>query len=830
MFGKSKIIAAALALALLSYAAFVPGSPAQAQASAQLAEQTTQSAKPADIKPAQIETLLSTLKDENERNALISKLETLLAVADKESEVEEAEAGIATAMSDIVTGISDFLQEAVTRLSETAIALTDVKSLVPLFNDLMADPGDLFVLAEWIGIIAAIVIGGLVAVHIVSRLIRRPVDRLETWAAEGSLLHSLAVFIPVLLLRALRAVVFFAVTQGILTTIDATNVQLAGRAFVFAVTFHLVSLAIVHTLLKPTGPLSRSLQVPPATGAYLSVWANRVIATGIYGVLGLDSAYILGLPYATYLFLEKVVYGVLWALTIAFVLQNRSSFGQTIAQRRDGSSRNPFWSLLAAVWHLIAIAYVTAGLVILMSMGDAGFLRLGEIAAFMIGIMIVWRLGWLAVDTAGRHLFSVSHELTDRFPSLEKRANRYVPHVLGGARVFISIAALGALLEVWGLQLSTFLASENGQILIRALATIVLVGGGAVIISEVVSLFVERRLKVLEETGTLSGRERTLLPLLRRAVVIVIGVLAIFVILSEIGVDITPLLAGAGVVGLAIGFGSQSLVKDVISGIFLLIEDTLNVGDYVDVGGKTGTVEALSIRTLRLRDVAGDLHTIPFGSVDVITNMTKEFAYALVDVGIAYREDADAVMKLLSEIGNEMVEDEKVKESITGPFEVFGVQDLADSSVNIRTRVKTRAGTQWSVRREFLRRVKRRFDAEGIEIPFPHQTLYFGEDKDGSAPPAYVKVSQARARKQGKDGAETGAEAEDYFQTANPEMADAEAARNAEKDAQDAERRRREEEQAKAAEEARETEEELAHDDPVEMIEDGKDPDKKTRS
>ncbi|WP_193182264.1 mechanosensitive ion channel family protein [Nisaea sediminum] len=819
MLKRLTLIVAALALTVLFTSGFPSGSSAQTSPSE--TGQNTQTDPLRKIAPEQIKDLVSTLKDEQERNALISKLEALIAVSEDNSVEQEVDTGLATAMSDVVKAISDFLQEAVTRLSVAALALTNVKSLLPLINDLMADPKGLLALGEWIGIIGGIVAIGLVAVHILGRIIRRPLDRIEAWSAEGSLLHSAAAAVPLLLLRALRPLVFFAVTQLILTTVDSSNVQLAGRAFVFAVASHLVCLAVVHTLLKPAGLLSRAMEISPGTGAYLGVWVNRVLATGIYGILGLQSGYILGLPYATFLFLEKVVYGVLWILMIAFILQNRASVARTISHRSDGTTRNPFWSLLSAIWHLIAIAYVTAGLIMLISMGDSGFVRLAEIAAFMVVIVVVWRVAWLAIDTIGLRLFSISRELTDRFPSLEQRANRYVPHVLGGARILISIAAIGALLEIWGLQLSAFLASDNGKILIRALATVVLVGGGALIVSELVGLFVERRLKVSEENGTLSGRERTLLPLLRRAVAIILGVLAIFVILSEIGVDITPLLAGAGVVGLAVGFGSQSLVKDVISGVFLLIEDTLNVGDYIDVGGKTGTVEALSIRTLRLRDVAGDLHTIPFGSVDVITNMTKDFAFALVDVGVAYREDADLVMKLLNEIGNELVEDEKIKDSIIGPFEVVGVQDLADSSVNIRTRVRTKPGSQWNVRREFLRRVKRRFDAEGVEIPFPHQTLYFGVDKEGAAPPAFVKVSQqTRERKTDTDGAETGKGANGYFETANPEMADAQEARNADKQSQEAERRKREEERAKAAEEVKEAQEDLAHDDPAKMDED----------
>lgn len=801
---RFKIILAVLALSL-GLGTFAP-----APATAQNATGTPAVDEAAKMEPKRLQSLLDTLKDETKRDALITDLETLL-VATEEEKAEDT-SSVASAMSDVVTGISGFLQEAVNQLSDTAIALTDIKSLIPALSALVADPDKLFRIGQWMAVIAGIVALGLLAVRLTTHLLRRPIDRLEAWVMRGTLLRNIAALIPLLLLRSIRVVLFFAVTQGILTTISSTNVQLAGRAFVVAVASHLACLALVNTVLKPAGLVSRSLNITEATGAYLVIWINRVVATGIYGILGLQSAYLLGMHAATFLSLGKVVYGALWALLTAFILQNRASFARVIAGTDKDAAGRTIWSVLAAVWHLIAIACVTAGLVILMSMGDAGFKRLGEIAAFMVLISIVWRLAWLGIDTAGRWAFSVSHEMTDRYPSLERRANRYVPHLLAGARVLISVAAFGALLEVWGIQLSAFFASENGQVLIRAIAAILVVGGGAVAVSEIVSLFVERRLLVLENAGILSGRERTLLPLLRRAVIIVIGVLAVFVILSEIGVDITPLLAGASIIGLAIGFGSQSLVKDVISGIFLLIEDTLNVGDFVDVGGKSGTVEALSIRTLRLRDVAGDLHTIPFGTVDVITNMTKDYAYALVDVGIAYREDADEVMKLLQEIGDELANDEAFKDGISGPFEVFGVQDLADSSVNIRTRLKTAAGRQWSIRREFLRRVKRRFDAEGIEIPFPHQTLYFGEDKDGNAPSAKIMVSQAKPERSGKDAGDEAPQSQEFFKTANPEMADAEAARNAEKESQEAERKRILKEREEAAEEARETEQELIGD------------------
>jgi small conductance mechanosensitive channel len=210
-------------------------------------------------------------------------------------------------------------------------------------------------------------------------------------------------------------------------------------------------------------------------------------------------------------------------------------------------------------------------------------------------------------------------------------------------------------------------------------------------------------------------------------------------------VDIAPLLAGAGVVGLAVGFGSQKLVQDVISGVFNLLEDTIAVGDVVQVGSHAGVVEAMSIRSIRLRDLSGNLHTIPFSGVDTVTNMTKQFSYYLMEVGIAYRENTDHVTEILKEIGAELQEDAEYGPNILEPLEVLGVDGFRDSAVIIKARIKTKPIMQWWVGREFNRRMKHRFDALGIEIPFPHMTLYFGVDKQGNAPPAHLHVDRLAA-------------------------------------------------------------------------------------
>ena len=234
--------------------------------------------------------------------------------------------------------------------------------------------------------------------------------------------------------------------------------------------------------------------------------------------------------------------------------------------------------------------------------------------------------------------------------------------------------------------------------------------------------------------------------MLRKALLIVVTTIVSFIVLSEIGVNIGPLLAGAGVVGLAIGFGSQTLVKDVITGVFILAEDQFAVGDVVRVNDKAGLVEEITIRTIRLRDVGGNVHMIPFSSVGMVENMTKDFSRYLFDVGIAYRENVDDVIDVLRELGAEMQEDEYYGEMINQPIEIMGLQKFDDSAVIVRARLTTKPIKQWEVGREFNRRMKRRFDELGIEIPFPHQTIYFGEDKAGNAPPASVEVIDRRTR------------------------------------------------------------------------------------
>jgi small conductance mechanosensitive channel len=221
-------------------------------------------------------------------------------------------------------------------------------------------------------------------------------------------------------------------------------------------------------------------------------------------------------------------------------------------------------------------------------------------------------------------------------------------------------------------------------------------------------------------------RAKTLSRILKSVIYILILLVSLMLILSELKIDIKPIIAAAGVGGIAIGFGAQNLIKDLISGFFLLLEDQIRVGDVVKIGDTTGEVVDIRLRVLLLRDLSGNLHIIPHGNIAQVTNMTHSYSYWLFDFAIAYKEDVERVIKVIKEVAEEMKNDPGFKDDILEPAEVFGLDRFEESGVIIRGRVKTKPMTQWRVGRELNLRIKNRFDALGIEIPFPHRTIYFG--------------------------------------------------------------------------------------------------------
>jgi len=275
------------------------------------------------------------------------------------------------------------------------------------------------------------------------------------------------------------------------------------------------------------------------------------------------------------------------------------------------------------------------------------------------------------------------------------------------------------------------------KIILVVVFTLILIKVIKVISKRLSSVFLKKRADEESEK-----RAKTLTSVIQNFLIILVLVVAAITIIGQLGIEIAPLLATAGIAGVAIGFAGQSLIKDIINGFFLLLWDQIRVGDVVQISDKGGLVEMINLKMTVLRDLAGSVHYIPNGSIDIVTNMTKEYSRYVFEIGVAYREDVDEVMDIIREVDSELRKDPDFKEDILEPIEIFGLDKFADSAIIIKARTTTKPLKQWRIGREFNRRLKKKFDEEGIEIPFPHTTLYMGQDKKGKAAPMRVFMEE----------------------------------------------------------------------------------------
>lgn len=283
--------------------------------------------------------------------------------------------------------------------------------------------------------------------------------------------------------------------------------------------------------------------------------------------------------------------------------------------------------------------------------------------------------------------------------------------------------------------LQEYLASIDWESFIFGSLRILLILVIMLVLMKVAGVWMQRLERHLVHKGEHEGdlpteaakRAETLVRLLRQAVIILLWLVGILIILREIGLEIGPVLASAGVVGLAVGFGAQNLVRDIIAGFFIILENQIRVGDVAVVNGTGGLVESVNFRTMVLRDMSGTVHVFQNGTINTLSNMTRDWSGYVMDIGIAYKEDPDRAMEIMRVVGSELREDPKYGTYIIEDLEIFGVDAFGDSAVVIKARLKTTPIKQWEIGREYRRRLKHAFDKAGIEIPFPHMSVYFGE-------------------------------------------------------------------------------------------------------
>ena len=424
------------------------------------------------------------------------------------------------------------------------------------------------------------------------------------------------------------------------------------------------------------------------------------------------------------------------------VLGRRSSPLMETVLARSQQHDGLFWR----IWPFVHLLLVTAvlGLVALDVLGfryAARFIwlrALGSLSVVLLMRVLLVLLVLRCLRAVVTYVFSIGGRLRLRYPDVEAAAARYFRMVSLLCQGVLAILAAVVILELWGFSASWFVTSPLGAQLLTRVVIVALTLGAAMVVVQMSNALADY---LLQPRITLQGRRRepsrklkTLAPLIQTLIKVGAVFAGILVVLEQLGISTGPILTGVGIFGLAVGFASQSLIKDVINGLFILFEDSLSVGDVVTLREITGQVEKVTLRAVTIRDLSGNVHVIPNGTIDMIANMTKDYSRYVLDIGVAYRENVDVVMRLLREIDEAMRQDPVYATDMLEPIEILGLDRFEDSAVVIRARLKTRPLHQWRVGREFNRRLKTVFDERGIEMPFPQRTLHFDTAKEGGQP------------------------------------------------------------------------------------------------
>nr|WP_086830723.1 mechanosensitive channel protein [Halomonas aestuarii] len=736
-----------------------------------------QQADPGNAPPA-YSTLADLLENAESRQQLIEQLRGLAAdtpAAEAASAASSAAAEKPSLPRQLAQATSQIAGDVGTQLSNVAEAVSGLFS----GSAEAASSFDMAAFTEATINLGLVILATVVLFLIIRRLAKPVFTRISQWSLNGQGLNPVLRLVLCVALAALIdvLVVALAYVGGNLVATFAVGETgaLSTRASLFLNAFLVIELlkAGVRMLFSSRYEGLRLLPISADEASYWNRWIARLIGLVGYGlmvVVPLISAYLaptLGQSVGTLIMIGAFLYAVV------VVLRNRRRLRDALDQKARKASMaatRVSLQLFARTWHLFALAYFVMVLGLTLTRpADALpyvlFATLKTLATVVVGMLVSSFL----TQTIGRRI-RLSDDLRRKLPMLEPRLNSYVPNALRIIRAIILITVIMVVLSAWGaFDLAGWYASEAGRELIgKSVSVFVILVVAAAVWLGLASL-IEHKLSPETGGGVPSARAQTLLALFRNALAIALITMTAMIVLSEIGINIGPLIAGAGVLGLAIGFGAQKLVQDIITGIFIQVENAMNTGDVVTVGGITGTAEKLSIRSVGIRDLSGTYHIVPFSSVDTVSNYMREFGNHVGEYGIAYRESIDEAIDQLKLAFEDLKASEEHGHKLLEPLTVAGVVALADSSVNIRVVIKTTPGDQWAVGRAYNRLVKLRFDEAGIEIPFPHTTLYFGEDKQGRSPAANVRVLESSARERRPEAARADEPAEGIQEIADPD-------------------------------------------------------------
>ena len=711
----------------------------------------------AGLTAAEAQKALEVLRDPVRRDQMISVLEAV-AKAAPESEVKSAAPAAALVIplapdslgAQVLMGASERIKSFSSDVVQTVRTVTDFPLLWGFVVTLSSDPWAqaLLLSAGWKLLVA--MAAGLAAQWAVRRLLTRPGALLAEHANRGrgtpERIAGLAeaergqterigrrIGTPLMLLRR----VAFALGRLVLELLPVLAFLAAGYAALGLglgeePIARLVMLGVLHSyaLCRVASGLTRTLvgpgeprlyAMPDEAAGYTLRWVRRIAAIGIFGYALAEVGLLFGLYRIAHDALIKIVVLAVHACLIIVVLQRRGVVAGWLHAREGATGliallRNG----LAGLWHFVAIFYLLALWAVWALDVQHGFSRLLRVVVITAVIVTVARMVLMAVLGVLSRVTKLPPEIAERHPGLGTRVDAYHPVARVVVKAVVFSVAFVLVAEAWGLDaLTWFDHGALGGRMLGALTTVAVTVVLGLAVWEATNAAIARHLARLAREAQLarSARLRTLLPMVRTALMVSICLVAGLMVLSEIGVNIAPLLAGAGVIGLAIGFGSQKLVQDIITGLFLLLENAMQVGDAVSLGGMSGTVENLSVRTIRLRALDGSVHIVPFSAVTTVTNMTRDYGYAVIDVEVGVNEEPDRIAEVLHEIASEMRKEARWASAIREDLDVMGVEKFVPQSWVLRARIKTLPAQRWAVGRELNRRIKYRFDALAIESP-----------------------------------------------------------------------------------------------------------------
>ncbi len=588
------------------------------------------------------------------------------------------------------------------------------------------------------------------------RIIRPARIRLESYPSENPFSNYLRAFL-LLLLQGAALAIFFSIALALISWLLPKESMPRHLAVLFLPHLYYIRILLLglHIILGPSAPSARLIPISDHAARYYYKWisvvfiaapllnyCNSVLRSGNINPNLTDAISILSVCFSC-----SIIIYLIWA--------GREKGRQAVLTMAMNPERDRFTPAFAKSWHILAIAYVIALMLVriaslLMNIHETGWTLLFSFCSVPVVIMLD-RMAWSTLsEVFPEPKDEDGHD--EQHLSQAMQLHHHAITIQTGFRLCLAFSLLFLLMRIWGIDF------KFGDTFIKSIFSIIGTAVAGFFLWEWIRSAIDKRLhsetgddEEHEEMGAGGSRKATLLTLFKKFILFCIFSITVLIILSAIGIDIGPLLAGAGIAGVAIGFGAQTLVKDILSGIFFLLDDSFRIGDYVESGSNRGTVEHISIRSLRLRHPRGKIQVIPYGSLGSITNYSRDWAVMKLDIRVPYDTDLEKVRKIIKKIGKRLNDDEELGPKFLSPLKSQGVREIDDSALIMRVKFKTRPGDQFILRREVYQSIQQDFAKNGIEFAPKKVTVQLPETGDTSVDKAALAAAALAATE--KEGA-----------------------------------------------------------------------------